>query len=264
MGQAKVITCGMYAFNEVLRDAWREFFAHFEKSRAGDFDLEFGLVDSVPRERLLFGHTCGYPYLKFHSRDYVPVCVPVFDAAGVSGSLYSSRMIVPANSGIDSLAACRGKTVALNGYDSNSGMNLLRYELARAGAGPGFFGKVMISGGHPASLEAVASGEAQLAAIDCVSFQLLADFEPALVAAVDSIGFTAQSCGLPFIVARDRDSPELRAGLLQDLERALQTCPPEVLANLHLQAFEGVGESDYQSILDLENFAVSMGYAELN
>ena len=42
MVEEKVITCGMYAFNEALRDAWREFFAQFEKVRSSGFELEFG------------------------------------------------------------------------------------------------------------------------------------------------------------------------------------------------------------------------------
>ena len=268
MGKARLILCGMYAFSERLRDAWREVFADFTLGYAAAnpiaAELGFGLLDSVARDDLLFGHTCGYPLLKKHAGEYSAFCVPVFDVDGTDGKLYSSRLIVPAGSGIESLRECRGRVAAVNGYDSNSGMNLLRYELARAGAAPGYFSAVRITGSHLGSFEAVAANEAQLAAIDCVSYQLIADENPALADAVDCIGFTARCCGLPFVLARGRDEPELRAGLLDGLRESLARASDEARDRLHLRAFAAVDDSAYASILDLENEAISMGYADLN
>ncbi len=268
MGETRLILCGMYAFNQRLRDAWSDVFKNFAL-RDGDqnpvaVELGFGLIDSVARSDLLFGHTCGYPLLKTHSEEYSAFCVPVFDVDGTQGKLYSSRLIVPAGSGIGSLGECRGMVAAVNGYDSNSGMNLLRYELAQAGASPGYFSAVKITGSHMGSFEAVAANEAQLAAIDCVSYQLIADEKPALAAAVDCIGFTARCCGLPFVLAREHDTPELRASLLDGLHQSLARASNEALDCLHLRAFASVDDSAYASILDMENQAISMGYADLN
>ena len=164
MVEPGLIVCGMYAFSERLRRAWRGLFENFELRDAGgnplSVDLGFGLLDSASRDTLLCGHTCGYPLLKTLAREFSAFCVPVFDVEGADGKLYSSRMIVPAGSGINSLGDCAGKVAAINGYDSNSGMNLLRYELARAGATPGFFREVRVTGDHRSSLEAVATNQA--------------------------------------------------------------------------------------------------------
>ncbi len=46
------------------------------------------------------------------------------------GKLYSSRLVVAANTGIESLDECNGKIAAINDPDSNSGMNVLRYAIA--------------------------------------------------------------------------------------------------------------------------------------
>lgn len=268
MVETRRILCGMYAFSESLRAAWRDVFDRFTCGGAGTdpvaAELVFGPLDPVARDDLLFGHTCGYPLLKTHRGAYSAFCVPVFDVEGTIGKLYSSRLIVPAGSGIESVSECRDQVAAVNGYDSNSGMNLLRYELARAGASPGYFSQVKITGSHLGSLEAVAANEAQLAAIDCVSFQLIADENPALADAVDCIGFTARCCGLPFVLARDRDTPELRADLLDGLRQALAGASSEARERLHLRAFEAVDDSAYASIVDLENYAISKGYTELN
>jgi hypothetical protein len=182
----------------------------------------------------------------------LPFCLPCFDLPGADGKRYCSQFVVPADSDIESLRQCRGKTVAINNSNSNSGMNLLRYALTKIGARPGYFSQVEMTGGHFYSLEAVAANRAQLAAIDCVSYQLIADQNP------------QHSCGLPFVMPASRYTQQRSERYLGALNQALARLPADAAKILHLDRFERVSLAEYQSIIDLENFAIEAGYAELN
>jgi len=266
--KGKFIACGMYAFSENLAGAWQQLFACFIGSLdAGgqqEIDLRFDSSQSLLQDPgLFFGHTCGYPLMK-HLKDQVtPFCVPVFDVPGTSGKLYSSRFIVAANSAIETLDECRGKIAAMNATDSNSGMNVFRYAIARFNPSAVFFSSVVQTGGHLHSLEAVADGTADVAAIDCVSYQLIRDHWPELVDQVRCIGFSVETCGLPFVLPRSSIRDTDLGLLIDNLNQALAHTPETIRNRLHLLRFDPVVLEDYQPIVDLENSAIDAGYPRL-
>ena len=269
MSSQAFIACGMYAFNHELKQAWQALFEFLYPIIGADLqlrsELAFDAGDSVLRDPGLFiGHTCGYPLMTRLQDALIPFCVPLFDVPGTEGKLYSSYIIVAADSEIQSLRDCRDSIVAINSSDSNSGMNVLRYELARLRARPGYFSEVIITGGHLHSLEAVAANRAQVAAIDCVSYQLIADQNPELVATVRAIDRSVQTCGLPLVMPQHRYSETHSASCLAALNQALDNTPIWVRERLHLTGFEAVDFEDYQSIINCKNFAISAGYPELN
>ncbi len=257
----KFIACGMYAFSEELRAAWQALFTHFIDLAGSAATIAPELVydggDAVLRDpALLLGHTCGYPLMNRYAGVLEPVATPVFDADGCDGLLYSSHFIVAADSDLDSLAACRGGVVAINSYDSNSGMNVLRHALAALAPGDRYFARVELTGGHAASVAAVADGRADLAAIDCVTLRLLADADPGLVARVRKIGRSARTAGLPFVAPLRTP----HAGFCDTLNAALAEIAPEHRKRLHLQRFATVTRDDYAAILALESAACEAGY----
>jgi ABC-type phosphate/phosphonate transport system substrate-binding protein len=269
MSADRFIACGMYAPNAKTRNAWQAVFDEFIPLIDAGFSLRRELVfdssEAVLRNPdLLIGHTCGYPLMTGLQDAVMPICVPCFNLPGASGKYYTSWFIVAADSAIESLLDCRGKTVAINGRNSNSGMNVLRYALAKLGAHAHYFRQTRITGGHRESLEAVATNQAQLAAIDCVSYQLLADQEPDLVSAVRIIGQSEQTCGLPLVVPADRYSQQESESWVDALNQGLTRVPVGARDTLRLERFESVEKGDYQSILELEKFAYDAGYAELN
>lgn len=265
----KFIACGMYAFSDDLAGAWQQLFACFtgllDASGQQEIELRFDSDQSLLRDPGLFlGHTCGYPLMK-HLKDQVtPFCVPVFDVPGSDGKLYSSRFIVAANSTIEALDECRGKIAAMNAADSNSGMNVLRYAIAKYNPSAAFFSRVVQTGGHLHSLEAVADGTADVAAIDCVSFQLIQDHWPELIDQVRSIGFSAKTSGLPFVLPKSSIRDADLELLVDNLNQALANTPETIRNRLHLLRFEPVVLEDYQSIVDLETFAIDSGYPHLS
>ncbi len=259
----RLISCGMYSFTDELKLAWQQLFNILIEQLEGGSDQEISLHfdsdQSLLRDpALLFGHTCGYPLMTCWKDRLSPFCVPVFDVPGSEEKFYSSRFIVGANSGIASLADCRGKVAAINAPDSNSGMNVFRYAISNLKPARQFFSGVITTGGHLHSLEAVANQQADIAAIDCVSYQLIQDCRPELVGQVRSIGFSVKTCGLPFVVPNS-DIIDTKM-LIENLNRALASAPDSVREKLHLLSFEPVALDDYQAIVDLETHAVESGY----
>ena len=264
----RFIACGMYAFNIELQHAWQALFNQFRRllddGEQLDENLVFDAGESVLRDPELFiGHTCGYPLMK-HLQDAVtPFCVPVFNVNGVEGNSYSSRFIVAAESDIGSLAECAGRIVAINNRDSNSGMNVLRHAIAKLNPAGTFFTSVISSGGHLQSLTAVAEKRADVAAIDCVSFQFIEDRWPELTAQVRGIGDSVKTCGLPLVLPNanlpSTDTQQIRAAL----NEALKQVNPRLRQQLHLSHFASASFDDYQGILEVESFAIDAGYPEL-
>ncbi len=256
----------MYAFTEELRQAWLQLFDHFFELEGvrGQVELRFEHSPELFRDPALwFGHTCGYPLMTRLLEHVRPFSVPLFDVPGCDGKLYSSRFIVAADSDIDSIAASRGRVAAINGPDSNSGMNVLRRAVAALADGQPFFDRVVSTGRHLDSLRAVAEGAADIAAIDCVSFQLIADSEPELCARVRVIGDSVQTCGLPLVMPRGAIDDCDTALLIAHLNEALERCDDASRQRLHLVGFAEVSLADYDSIVEVENYAVERGYPRL-
>ena len=260
-------TLGMYAFTTAQQAAWQQLFDRFSDLSTvvhGSVTLSF---DHNP-ERLLeaglwFGHTCGYPLMTGLQDHVSPFCVPLFDVPGTKGKLYSSRFIVAADSDILTIADSRGRVAAMNNPDSNSGMNVFRRAVAEVSGAAKFFDRVVTSGGHLYSLEAVAMGEADIAAIDCVSYQLILDWRPDLCAGLRAIGDSVHTCGLPLVIPRAEVIGVDAPGMTERLNKALALCDSAVHKTLHLAGFASVGLEDYQSILEVERFAVERGYPVL-
>ena len=263
----RFIAFGMYAFTGPQQSAWRQLFDRFLDISGEDpaqVTLGFEHDPALLRQPgLWFGHTCGYPLMTRLRGHVMPFCVPLFDVPGTEGRMYSSRIIVGIDADIQSLEHCRGRVCAMNNPDSNSGMNVLRHALADMAAGQPVFSRVITTGGHLASLAAVADGSADVAAIDCVSYQLIADSQPSLVDRVRVIGNTVKTCGLPLVVAQSSSSAADTAAISHCLNRALASADDTVRQILHLTGFAEVTLDDYASILEVEQYAVERGYPEL-
>jgi ABC-type phosphate/phosphonate transport system substrate-binding protein len=92
-----------------------------------------------------------------------------------------------------------GKLLAYNSLDSMSGYLALERDLT----GMDIFSEQIMSGGHRSSIRMVASGAADVAAVDCKSWALALEHEPA-ARELAVVGWTAPRKGLPFITAKVR------------------------------------------------------------
>jgi ABC-type phosphate/phosphonate transport system substrate-binding protein len=257
----------MYNVSERVRaghEAW--FDALLADLRAHGFTDAVDLVRDAPppdffrRDDLLLGQTCGYPYMT-RLRDRVRlVATPAYDFPGCAGTDYASAIVVRADSGIGTLDDARGRIAAANDIDSNSGMNALRHAVAPLARTGRFFDRVRWSGSHRASVALVREGDADLAAIDCVTLGYLTQEHPNEVAGLTVLQYTAPSPGLPLVAGAC-----VPPYLYRQLQTALLTPGPAAahMAALSISRFEAIDDASYARILALEAQALAAGYPDL-
>ncbi|MBZ5759735.1 MULTISPECIES: phosphate/phosphite/phosphonate ABC transporter substrate-binding protein [Rhizobium] len=212
------------------------------------------------RPDLLVAQTCGFPFVTKLLGRVRLLATPVYDLPGCNGPLNRSKIIVAGTSPATGLEDLRGLTAAINEPGSNSGSNLFRAAIAPLARDGRFFGSVIETGGHLASIEAVASGKADVAAIDCVTFGNTLRFDPDRLANVRILAETPEGPGLPFITSIRTTDDEIAAIRLVLDEVALATELVEVREVLSLRRFEVLPESAYQRLAELARDAASLGY----
>jgi ABC-type phosphate/phosphonate transport system substrate-binding protein len=163
--------------------------------------------------RLLLAQACWGP-MEFGLAPFVEVIgQPDYSRfEGGEGIFYSSVVLMRVKRGRDAAAApsegrallpiemLRGGKLAFNGRDSMSGYLALGRDLETAGEGMAIFSDAIETGGHRASIRAVAEGLADVCAIDCRSWAMAKRFEPAADVLVP-VGWTARRKGLPYIAS---------------------------------------------------------------
>ena len=117
------------------------------------------------RSDLIFGQTCGYPYVEELKGRVRLVAAPAFRYAGGKGARRASFVVVRDDDPARSIADLAGKRAAINDWLSNSGMNLLRITVAPHAKDGRFFSDVIVTGGHMMSIAAIREGRADVAAV---------------------------------------------------------------------------------------------------
>jgi len=213
------------------------------------------------RADLLVGQTCGYPYVTSLRGTATLLATPCFGFPGCDGSNYSSVIVTRAVDGVNSLAEARGLTAAAIDPQSNSGMNVLRHAVAPLACDGSFFGKVKWTGAHVASLRALREGEADIAAIDCVTFGYLRDERPDTLQGIRILQYSASSPGLPLITAQcvpEETRIRLRQALLSPSPRLRKH-----MTAVRINSFQYRSDADYHRISQLESEAIAAGYPAL-
>jgi ABC-type phosphate/phosphonate transport system substrate-binding protein len=216
------------------------------------------------RPDLLISQTCGYPFVLGLHEHVQLIATLHFDAPGCEGADYSSVLITRANDGRHTLEAFRHARAAYNAVDSNSGYNAFRHAVAPFAVNRAFFSDTLETGSHLGSLRAVIDDQADIAAIDCVTFAFVRDAFPELAAQVREIGYTRRSPGLPLIASRQlaRDKADAADALRTALRKAIEDSPSRA-RRLRVKGFSALTEDAYESIRQMENEARVANYARL-
>ncbi|WP_421879148.1 phosphate/phosphite/phosphonate ABC transporter substrate-binding protein [Pacificispira sp.] len=212
---------------------------------------------------LLLTQTCGYP-LMTELRDYLqPVATPDYDCEGCAPGHYSSAIIVRRADSVTSLSDLRGRRAAVNNANSHSGMNALRHTVAPLAPAGTFFGSIVLSGGHALSAEAVRRGEADVAAIDSVTWALLHRYRSQAVEELRVLQWTRQAPALPYAVRVDAQADlvrRIRDALLDAAKDPdLATCRGDLL----IKAMRPAGVEDYAPMLAMKAEAERLGYPQV-
>jgi ABC-type phosphate/phosphonate transport system substrate-binding protein len=212
---------------------------------------------------LLLSQTCGYPLIHELAPYVQLVGVPHYDAPGCDGYRYSSAVIVQRDSRFQSLADLRGIVAGFNERGSQSGYNALRHAIAPLAGGKPFFAEVRRTGRHEASIDAVAAGAIDVAAIDAVTYALIARYQPGRVWKLRVLCFTEPVPGLPLITSVQTPAAQL-LGLRRAFARLMEDPRLDALRRrLLLKGFSTPALSEYGALANQEAAASAAGYALL-
>jgi ABC-type phosphate/phosphonate transport system substrate-binding protein len=212
---------------------------------------------------LIFGQTCGYPYVTALKDTVALVAAPEYSFAGCEGASHRSFLIRRANDPRRTLGEFRGGVAALNAHDSNTGMNLFRATIAPIAGGKTFFSSIAVTGSHEASVAAVVDGQADLASIDCVTFALLRRGRPELAKCVAVVTESPPSPNLPFIASGSLP-PWTIAAVREALFATLDDPTlAEARATLGLRSARAANAADYDRVMEIEREATAAGYERL-
>jgi len=213
----------------------------------------------------LLSQTCGYPLVAQLAGDVDVLARPGFAIEGCEDHSYCSFVVVRDDDAIDELADLQGQRLAVNSPDSHSGMNALRHLLAPVAAprlrDGRFFAQVLRSGSHASSLALVQTGQADVCAVDCVTFANLGAHRPEAVHGLRVLARTEQAPSLPWICHRHLGAAQKAQLLMLVLD--LPQSEPVGCAALRLKSFKPATLADYELIAAMEEGAVRMGYPVL-
>jgi phosphonate transport system substrate-binding protein len=169
-----------------------------------------------------------------------------------NGLQYRSLLIVPAGSSAEQLADLRGATMAFTDPESNTGCLVPSVTLARQGSDPAsFFGRVVFTGSHDRSIQSVALGLVDAAAVDALIWESLKLEDRSLDARVRVI-WASEVFGPPPIVVPEGLDKELE----NSLGKALLTLHEDeegqrILHAIGIKRFVPAREEDYRTAIQL-------------
>lgn len=208
---------------------------------------------------LLLSQACGFPLVTLLDNRVQLVGAFCYEAPGCDGALNRSQLVVRADDPARTLEDLRGRRVAINGANSQSGYNSLRALLAPLGQTGRFFGATHVSGAHHLSVIAVRDGLADVASIDCVSLAGFQKYRPDITAGLRVLGQTSAYPGLPLITSATTPPGTLSAlrDALTWFTRAPEMAP--VRADLFIRGFEPLTMADYRVCRDMGAAADAAG-----
>ena len=163
---------------------------------------------------LLLSQTCGYPYRAKLADAVTLVATPTYDIACDAGH-YFSAFVVRIDDPRPKLEDFASARLAYNEALSQSGWAAPQNHAALNGFQ---FKNVIQSGAHIASARMVAQGQADIAALDAVSWKLMQRFDP-WAKKLRVIATTTPTLGLPFITAKTRDPAPIRVAITTAISR---------------------------------------------
>jgi phosphonate transport system substrate-binding protein len=210
---------------------------------------------------------CGWSYIQRHDRPERPVsllCAPVMAPPRYEDRpIYFTDVVVRHGSSLRAFADLRGQSYAYNDRGSHSGYNVPRDALLRLGETRGYFGRVVASGSHQASLRMVEAGEVDASGIDSTMLDIERHRRPELSTTLRTVAVLGPSPIPPVIVTRalpENQREQLRAALLAMHE------DPEgrtILGKGLIARFVHVQDADYNPIRAMVARAIEVGFMEL-
>lgn len=212
---------------------------------------------------LLLSQTCGYPYATALRGVVSIVAAPAYTAEGCAGPTYRSAVVVRADDEARGMPDLRGRRAVFNARDSQSGYSALRALAAPLARGGRFFAEATESGAHAASMQAVADGRADCAAVDCVCWAMAEHYRADLASRLRVLAWSPPAPALPFVTAARRPADEVAAIRAALLDTLADPGTADARRVLFLGGAEPVDDAAYDAVLAMEERAVLAGYPAL-
>ncbi|MHC4608235.1 MAG: substrate-binding domain-containing protein [Planctomycetota bacterium] len=159
---------------------------------------------------------CTYPYVRVQ-RDFGAEAVAVPRIRG--RNVYRAFVIVPADSGAETLLDLRGKRFASSDILSTAGWLFSAAWLVRNGEDPDrFFGRHVLTGSHDHSIDAVMRGYVDGASVQSLVYEKMMEEEPS-IGEKTRIIMESRECGMPPAIVHPRMDPDLKERLRDALLR---------------------------------------------
>ncbi|ABG31510.1 hypothetical protein CEP88_19240 [Roseobacter denitrificans] len=195
------------------------------------------------RDDLILSQTCGLPYRSGLHRSVLLVGTPDYGVTDCPPGYYRSHLIVRATDKRTHIADFAGARFARNDVRSQSGWAAAEQHLIDHDAGFSFATNCLDTKAHRASVEAVSTGMADIAAIDAVTWALL-DRDTDLTGTLRVLASTSPTPGLPYVCARAQDPRALFAAITQ----AIAGLDPDVRAALMIKNIVYIPRSAYLAV----------------
>lgn len=243
----------MYDWPEV-REATDQWWAGIARHAGFEIGLYRGEPYDAPwhSDDLVFSQTCGYPFTHEFKGRLNLVGTPHYDAKGCVGHRYSSVIFSRSKRPLETFRGC---IAAVNSPTSMSGMLALKavfYQYAKHGQ---FFGSVIRTGGHLASLAAVRDAKADVCATDAVCVALARRYCPESLKGLVEIGYSPLVPGLPYVTGSG-ELAKLQGAVLAAIRDPALRKPREALL---IDGFSVTNARIYEEITKLEAEIDSLG-----
>lgn len=161
--------------------------------------------------QLVLSQTCGMPY-RMHLHNKVSLIgTPDFGVTDCPPGYYRSALVVRADDPRQTLPEFREAIFAYNAKISQSGFAAPYFHLQTHGF---WFQNRLLTGQHLLSAQAVSQGQADIAALDAVSWRLMRQYED-FATNLRVLEWTTPTPALPYIAAKGAPQAETFAAIQQ-------------------------------------------------
>jgi ABC-type phosphate/phosphonate transport system substrate-binding protein len=198
--------------------------------------------------RCVVNQVCAWPLARYHADDHSVLGSFAVDVPEADGHTYRSVLLATRDVPLAELVHT-GTQAAVNSIDSLSGWVSLVH--ATVGSRATWPGGVTLTGSHAASVQALVSGESDLASIDAWSLALLSREQPDLLAGLHRVGFGPRVPTPPITVRATidpSDAARLTVAIVDALDDPAVRPAREALL---IDAFAPTAIDEYLRVLEL-------------
>ena len=198
----------MYDFPETRasNEAWWRGIAKYMKQQ-GIADVPDNLQGVSPvndlwqNQHLFMSQCCGRNIIHGYDKTLTVLMLTDWEAAGCETGKYASYLVTHEDNSHENISQFNDSVAVINGPESHSGMTTLLDEAQPHSVDGHFFKAILISGAHVESLAFIRSKQADIAAIDCVTFALMKRYRPKALEGIKVIGQSKPAPSLPYVTS---------------------------------------------------------------